>query len=113
MSGGQRSFIKSFSVVGRNLVKTHNRVMSLVQMVVLEMLNKYVKFHKISFNNVQVMINLLKVSKCRKGHNFVNIYNRVMSLSQVVAYEMVNKCVKFHNISFNIVAARIKILKNL
>jgi len=50
--GGQRSSVKSFSVMGRNFVKTHNRVMSLGQMVALEMMNKYVKFHTISFNNV-------------------------------------------------------------
>ena len=32
--------------------------MSLGQIVALEMLNKYAKFHEIGFNNVQAMINL-------------------------------------------------------
>ena len=36
-----------------------------------------------------------------------------MSLSQVVAHEMVNKCVKFLNISFNSVEAMIKNKKSL
>ena len=49
----------------------------------------------------------------KKGHNFVfNTYNRVMSLCQVVALMFVKKCVKFFNISFNIIGYMIK-LKNI
>ena len=43
----------------------------------------------------------IKISKSEKGHNFVNIHNRVMLLGYIVALVTVNKCVKFHKISFN------------
>ena len=69
--------------------------MSLSQVVAHEMVNKCVKFHNISFNSVEAMIKNKKISKSEKGHNFVNIQDRVMSLGQIIALVMVNKCVKF------------------
>jgi len=86
-----------------------DRVISLGQMVALEMVNKCVKFHDLSFNNVETIINFKK-SLSGKEHNFViYIQNWVMYLCQIVALMFVNKCVKFHNISLNIVEAMIKI----
>ena len=54
--------------------------MSLSQVVAHEMVNKCVKFHNISFNSVEAMIKNKTIYKSEKGHNFVNIHNRVMPL---------------------------------
>ena len=78
-------------------------------MVALEMVNKCVKFHDLSFNNVETIITF-KNSLSGKEHNFV-MY--IQNLCQIVALMFVNKCVKFHNISLNIVEAMIKIKKKI